>query len=39
VGERGCIAVGQAADLILFDWQEGDPELKINKVWVKGESI
>ena len=39
VGERGCIAVGQAADLILFDWQEGDPELKINKVLVKGESI
>ena len=39
VGGRGCIAVGQAADLILFDWQEGDHELKINTVFVKGESI
>ena len=37
VGDRGRLAVGEAADLILFDWDEGAASLDIRKTYVAGE--
>jgi len=37
VGHRGRLAVGEAADLILFDWQPGAATLEIRQTYVAGE--
>ena len=37
VGGRGRLTVGEAADLILFDWQPGATELAIRETCVAGE--
>jgi N-acetylglucosamine-6-phosphate deacetylase len=37
VGNRGRLAVGEAADLILFDWDEGAASLDIRETYVAGE--
>lgn len=37
VGHRGRLAVGEAADLILFDWQPGAATLDIKQTYVAGE--
>lgn len=36
-GGRGRLEVGARADLIRFDWSEGDRELKVREAWVHGE--
>lgn len=37
VGGRGRLEVGARADIIRFDWSEGDRELKVREAWVHGE--
>ena len=37
VGHRGRLAVGEAADLILFDWHPGAATLEIRQTYVAGE--
>jgi len=37
VGQRGRLAVGEPADLILFDWQPGAATLGIRETYVAGE--
>ena len=37
VGHRGRFAVGEVADLILFDWQPGAATLEIRQTYVAGE--
>jgi N-acetylglucosamine-6-phosphate deacetylase len=37
VGGRGRLAVGEAADLILFDWEQGAASLAIRETYVAGE--
>ncbi|MCC2608775.1 N-acetylglucosamine-6-phosphate deacetylase [Neorhizobium petrolearium] len=37
VGGRGRLEVGARADLIRFDWSEGERELKVREAWVHGE--
>jgi N-acetylglucosamine-6-phosphate deacetylase len=37
VGNRGRLAVGEAADLMLFDWQQGAETLEIREAYVAGE--
>ena len=37
VGNRGRLAVGEAADLILFDWDKGAASLEIQETYVAGE--
>jgi N-acetylglucosamine-6-phosphate deacetylase len=37
VGGRGRIAVGEAADLILFDWEQGAASLDIRETYVAGQ--
>ncbi|KGD86052.1 amidohydrolase family protein [Rhizobium sp. YS-1r] len=37
VGGRGRLEVGGRADLIRFDWSEGERELKVREAWVHGE--
>jgi len=37
VGNRGKLEVGARADLIRFDWSEGDRTLRIRETWVHGE--
>lgn len=37
VGHRGRLAVGEAADLILFDWEQGAASLAIQETYVAGE--
>ena len=36
VGHRGRLAVGEAADLVLFDWERGAASLAIRKTYVAG---
>jgi N-acetylglucosamine-6-phosphate deacetylase len=36
VGHRGRLAVGEAADLILFDWEQGAASLAIRETYVAG---
>ena len=36
VGRRGRLAVGEAADLILFDWEKGAASLTIRETYVAG---
>lgn len=36
-GGRGRLEVGARADLIRFDWSEGDREIKVREAWVHGE--
>ena len=36
VGHRGCLAVGEAADLVLFDWEQGAASLAIRETYVAG---
>jgi N-acetylglucosamine-6-phosphate deacetylase len=36
VGNRGRVAVGEMADLILFDWQPGAASLQIRQTYVAG---
>jgi N-acetylglucosamine-6-phosphate deacetylase len=36
VGGRGRLAVGEAADLILFDWEQGAASLTIRETYVAG---
>src|SRR5882757_2691574 len=37
VGGRGRLAVGEAADLILFDWEQGATSLAIRETYVAGQ--
>ncbi|MDB5513423.1 MAG: N-acetylglucosamine-6-phosphate deacetylase [Tardiphaga sp.] len=37
VGNRGHLAVGEVADLMLFDWEEGAETLAIRETFVAGE--
>jgi N-acetylglucosamine-6-phosphate deacetylase len=37
VGGRGRLAVGESADLILFDWEQGAASLTIRETYVAGE--
>jgi N-acetylglucosamine-6-phosphate deacetylase len=37
VGNRGRLAVGEVADLMLFDWEEGAETLAIRETFVAGE--
>jgi N-acetylglucosamine-6-phosphate deacetylase len=37
VGGRGRLAVGEVADLILFDWEQGATSLDIRETYVAGE--
>jgi N-acetylglucosamine-6-phosphate deacetylase len=37
VGGRGRLAVGEVADLILFDWEQGAASLDIRETYVAGE--
>ena len=37
VGGRGTLEVGARADLIRFDWSEGDRALAIRETWLHGE--
>jgi N-acetylglucosamine-6-phosphate deacetylase len=37
VGDRGRLAVGEMADLIVFDWQQGAGSLQIRETYVAGE--
>jgi N-acetylglucosamine-6-phosphate deacetylase len=37
VGGRGGLDVGARADLIRFDWSQGDRALQVREVWVHGE--
>ena len=37
VGGRGRLAVGEMADLILFDWEQGAASLAIRETYVAGE--
>ena len=39
VGGRGTLAVGQAADLTLFDWQEGADHLAIRQTFATGTEV
>lgn len=36
-GGRGQLAIGEPADLILFDWSPGDEQLSIAETWLAGE--
>ena len=36
VGHRGRLAVGEAADLVLFDWEQGAASLAIRETYVAG---
>ena len=38
-GGRGQLAAGQPADLVTFDWQEGDDQLAIRQTFVAGECV
>ena len=38
-GGRGKLAVGEAADLILFDWQTGDERLSVAETYLRGEQV
>jgi N-acetylglucosamine-6-phosphate deacetylase len=37
VGGRGRLEVGARADLIRFDWSQGDRAIKVREAWVHGE--
>ncbi len=37
VGGRGLLEVGARADLIRFEWSEGERELSVRETWVHGE--
>ncbi|WP_315837786.1 N-acetylglucosamine-6-phosphate deacetylase [Bradyrhizobium prioriisuperbiae] len=37
VGGRGRLAIGEVADLILFDWEQGTASLAIRETYVSGE--
>lgn len=37
VGGRGRLEVGARADLIRFEWSQGDREIKVRETWVHGE--
>lgn len=37
VGGRGRLAVGELADLVLFDWEQGDASLTVRETYVAGE--
>lgn len=39
VGDRGCLRVGAAADLVRFQWKPGDTNLQIETVWVEGAEV
>lgn len=39
VGNRGHLAVGEAADLILFDWEQGAASLDIRETYVAGQKF
>ena len=38
-GGRGCLAVGEMADLILFDWEQGATSLDIRETYVAGQKF
>jgi len=38
-GGRGKLAIGEPADLILFDWASGDDKLTIAETWLSGERV
>jgi N-acetylglucosamine-6-phosphate deacetylase len=38
-GGRGRLAVGAPADLIQFAWQEGQRQLDVSAVWLRGEKV
>lgn len=37
VGGRGRLEVGARADLIRFEWSQGDREIRVHETWVRGE--
>jgi N-acetylglucosamine-6-phosphate deacetylase len=37
VGRRGRLEVGARADIIRFDWSQGDREIRVREAWVHGE--
>ncbi len=39
VGDRGRLAVGEMADLIVFDWKPGAASLQIRETYVAGEKF
>jgi N-acetylglucosamine-6-phosphate deacetylase len=39
VGNRGRLAVGEVADLMLFDWQENATSLTIRETYVAGQKF
>ncbi|MGV8831802.1 MAG: N-acetylglucosamine-6-phosphate deacetylase [Devosia sp.] len=39
VGDRGRLAIGERADLILFDWSDGYERLAISQTYVAGELV
>lgn len=39
VGGRGGLEVGARADLIRFDWSEGQREIAVRETWVHGEKV
>lgn len=38
-GGRGQLAIGESADLIVFDWQAGDEKLTVNQAYSGGEQV
>lgn len=39
IGNRGRLAVGAPADLMQFAWQEGQRQLEVSAVWLRGEQV
>ncbi len=39
VGGRGRLEVGARADLIRFDWSQGQREIAVHETWVHGEKV
>ncbi|MGV1760201.1 N-acetylglucosamine-6-phosphate deacetylase [Rhizobium sp. A22-96] len=39
VGGRGRLEVGARADLIRFEWSQGEREIKVRETWIGGERV
>jgi N-acetylglucosamine-6-phosphate deacetylase len=39
IGGRGRLAIGEPADLIVFDWVAGDENLTMVETWLHGERV
>lgn len=39
VGGRGRLEVGARADLIRFEWSQGDRDIRVREAWVHGEKV